>query len=240
VSWVSEAHVCRRLRDIEGRIIVPRRKSIAHLHRPRRAILEMSVEWAFLAISAFQPEASKSSLSQLCHSERTDGHDQAKRQQMAGTGQARRLKGGVQIVPSPKDAEAWARQMEIQADRSELPVDNSSLKETTLGELINRYRREVTSRKRGASVEDAVLARMLLDPICKLRLAQLGTSDFARYRDKRLQSVAPTTLKRQLNPVQHMFEIAKRDWTIPLKDKPGQGASLFNADTNAHPSPTSG
>jgi hypothetical protein len=83
-----------------------------------------------------------------------------------------------------KDADAWARQTEIQADRAELPADTRSLKKITLGDLITRYREEVTPRKRGAAVEDAVLAKMLLDPICTLTLSQLGTSDFARYRDK--------------------------------------------------------
>jgi integrase len=129
-----------------------------------------------------------------------------------------------------KDAEAWARQMEIQADRSEMPADTRSLKAITLGDLIARYRTEVTPNKRGAAVEDAVLAKMLLDPICKLPLSQLATSDFARYRDKRLQSVASTTVKRQLNPVQHMFEVAKRDWALPIKENPVK-ALRFSART---------
>jgi integrase len=121
-----------------------------------------------------------------------------------------------------KDAEAWARQTEIQADRAELPADTRSLKGISLGDLITRYRKEVTPRKRGAAVEDAVLAKMLLDPICRVPLSQLGTSDFARYRDKRLQTIGPTTFKRQLNPVRHMFEIAKRDWALPLKENPAK------------------
>ncbi|MBB4427107.1 integrase [Bradyrhizobium sp. CIR48] len=119
-----------------------------------------------------------------------------------------------------KDADAWARQMEIRADRSELPADSGALKAIKLADLITRYRKEVTSKKRGGKIEDSVLARMLCDPICKLSLSQLGTADFARYRDRRLACVAPTTLKRQLNPIQHMFEVAKRDWAIPIKDNP--------------------
>ncbi|MDF0520639.1 site-specific integrase [Bradyrhizobium yuanmingense] len=110
--------------------------------------------------------------------------------------------------------------MEIQADRSELPADGSVLKTVKLADLITRYRKEMTPKKRGGKIEDAVLARMLLDPICKLPLSVLRPADFARYRDRRLACVAPTTLKRQLNPVQHMFEIAKRDWAIPIKENP--------------------
>ncbi len=119
-----------------------------------------------------------------------------------------------------KDADAWARQMEVRADRSDLPTDAGVLKKITLADLINRYLTEVTPKKRGAKIERSVLAQMLRDPICKLPLSQLGTADFARYRDRRLTFVAPTTLKRQLNPVQHMFEVAKRDWAIPVRDNP--------------------
>ncbi|WP_354099900.1 site-specific integrase [Bradyrhizobium sp. S3.9.2] len=110
--------------------------------------------------------------------------------------------------------------MEIRADRSDLPADSSILKTLKLADLIARYRKEVTPKKRGGKVEDSVLARMLSDPICKLPLSQLGTADFARYRDRRLACIAPTTLKRQLNPIQHMFEVAKRDWAIPIRENP--------------------
>ena len=40
------------------------------------------------------------------------------------------------------DAQAWARQMEIQADREDLPVRTTVLNETTLGTLIRRYLEE--------------------------------------------------------------------------------------------------
>ncbi|SDF17186.1 hypothetical protein SAMN05216337_104660 [Bradyrhizobium brasilense] len=109
-----------------------------------------------------------------------------------------------------KDADAWARDMEVRADRSDLPADTSILKTLRLSDLIDRYCKEVTPQKRGARVEDAVLARILLDPICRVPLSQLGPSDFARDRERRLVSIAPTTLKRQLNPIQHMFEVAPR------------------------------
>ncbi|MCA6105205.1 hypothetical protein [Bradyrhizobium australafricanum] len=66
-----------------------------------------------------------------------------------------------------KDAEAWARDMEVRADRSDLPADTSILKTLRLSDLIDRYCKEVTPQKRGARVEDAVLARILLDPFAE-------------------------------------------------------------------------
>src|SRR6266404_3270407 len=54
-----------------------------------------------------------------------------------------------------KDACAWARQMEVQADKAGLPADPKRLKTVTLGELIKRYQAEITVGKRGARVEQA-------------------------------------------------------------------------------------
>jgi hypothetical protein len=45
-----------------------------------------------------------------------------------------------------KDAEVWARLMEVQAERSELPSDRKALKQLTLGELVARYRDTVSVR----------------------------------------------------------------------------------------------
>ena len=48
----------------------------------------------------------------------------------------------------------------------------------------------------------------------------MSKSDFATYRDKRLKTIKPSSLKRQLAPVANMFEIARTEWNIPLKDNP--------------------
>jgi hypothetical protein len=51
-----------------------------------------------------------------------------------------------------KDAEAWARQTEMQADRSELPSNMKVLHSLTLGHLVERYRDTVSTKKRGHEV----------------------------------------------------------------------------------------
>lgn len=60
-----------------------------------------------------------------------------------------------------KDADTWARQMEVKTDRNDLPIDTRQLKTVLLGDLVRRYREEVTARKEGASVE-----RVVLDSVC--------------------------------------------------------------------------
>src|SRR5262249_9960674 len=43
-----------------------------------------------------------------------------------------------------KDAQAWARYMEVQADRAGLPADPKALQRTCLSELVVRYRDSVS------------------------------------------------------------------------------------------------
>jgi integrase len=115
-----------------------------------------------------------------------------------------------------KDAEAWARQLEVQADRCELPSDRTALQRVTLGELVERYRDTISVKKRGYAVERIVLTAFLRHPICRKRLSQIRIDDFAAYRDERLKSVKATTLKREFSPLHNLFEVARNEWGLPL------------------------
>ena len=120
-----------------------------------------------------------------------------------------------------KDALQWARQMELAADRHDLPatVDRKSMS-ITLGALVGRYRDTVTIHKRGADNERIALNAFALHPICRKSLAELRTADFAEYRDERLKTVKPISLKRELAPLHNLFEIARNEWGLPIKENP--------------------
>src|SRR4051794_9755459 len=100
-----------------------------------------------------------------------------------------------------KDAEIWARQTEIQADRHDLPSDRRVLTQITLGELVTRYRDTVSIKKRGYAVERIRLNAFLLHPICRRRLSDLTGGVFAPSGDERLRELKPATLKRQLGTI---------------------------------------
>lgn len=105
-------------------------------------------------------------------------------------------------------------------ETGDLPPDVKTLPTIILADLVKRYRDDITDAKRGASVERVVLDRFLDHPICRKRLSELRTEDFARYRDDRLKAVSPTTLKRQLNPIRHLFQVAQMDWGMPIRENP--------------------
>jgi integrase len=119
-----------------------------------------------------------------------------------------------------KDAEAWARQIEAEADRIGLPPNRRILNHTTLGGLVRRYRDEVTPRKRGGNDEHIVLTAFLRHPICDRTLSGLSPAEFATYRDERLQKVKASTVKRQLATIHNVFEVAREEWRMPLPVNP--------------------
>lgn len=129
-----------------------------------------------------------------------------------------------------KDAEEWARDMERRADRQDLPQDTKMLKQITLRQLLERYVTTITVRKRGAHFESYVLRRFMTHEMCSRRLSELRTEHFAAYRDERLLHIQPSTLRRQLNPVRHMFEIARQEWGIPIHHNPLKDLRLEPSD----------
>src|SRR5262249_29614116 len=57
-------------------------------------------------------------------------------------------------------------------------------------------------------------------PICAKPLSGLRVEDFATYRDDRLRVIKPISLKRELAPIHHLFEIARDEWNLPLRENP--------------------
>jgi integrase len=129
-----------------------------------------------------------------------------------------------------KDAKAWAWQTEVQADRHELPSDRKILAQITLAELVTRYRDTVSIVKRGYQVERIRLNAFLLHPLCRRKLSELNQTHFAAFRDERLREIKPASLKRQLGPIHHLFEIARKEWGLPLRDNPLDSLQLIAPD----------
>ncbi len=113
------------------------------------------------------------------------------------------------------DAEQWARHMETKADRGELLTSFKVLDTYKVGDILTRYRREITPKKRGAFYEEYVIDAFLRLPLAKLTLAQITTAHFSAYREKRLKEVSPATINRQLGIIRHAFDTAMREWDIP-------------------------
>ena len=93
-----------------------------------------------------------------------------------------RRKGRVPLARSfnrKADAVAWANRVKIELEQRDLERHRLILERLTLGDLLERYLREVAALKRARSVEMAILWAFMRDKICSLPLDRLSTSDLA-------------------------------------------------------------
>lgn len=128
----------------------------------------------------------------------------------------RGLKPRCKSFDSKSDAEKWARDLEAQVDRFGAAPDTRLLDVTTLGDLLERYQREVSPTKRGAVQEIQRIDVLRRHDLAYRTLIGLSQQDIASFRDERLASVAPSTVVRELAIVSHVIEVAIRDWGYPL------------------------
>ncbi|MHA1546777.1 MAG: site-specific integrase, partial [Alphaproteobacteria bacterium] len=69
-----------------------------------------------------------------------------------------------------RDAEQWAREMEVEADKGALKTNLRVLEQFTLGNLVERYRDTISVDKKGREIETIVLNAFLRHQICSRRL----------------------------------------------------------------------
>ena len=108
------------------------------------------------------------------------------------------------------DAEAWARQVEaaVCSGRGKPFV----YEPTSLSEIINRYKKEITPIKRGSNIEEIVLNAILKEKWVHLPLNQLGSRHFANYKKARLNKVSPSTFRRQYSLLLAIMRHAEQEW----------------------------
>jgi integrase len=126
------------------------------------------------------------------------------------------MKPRAKSFDSKAEAEKWARELESQVDRFGAAPDTKILETTTLGDLLKRYKIEVSPTKRGCVQEIQRIDVLERHEIAHRTLVGLSQPDVASFRDERLSSVAPSTAVREMAILSHVLEVAMRDWGVPL------------------------
>lgn len=112
------------------------------------------------------------------------------------------------------DAEKWAAVVESEIARNVFRPHGEAEK-TTLDECLKRYLKEVTPLKKGAGpkLEEGKIGIIRADTgLCGKPMTAVRGVDVAAYRDKRLKSVGPATVIKELNIISHLFNTAIREW----------------------------
>jgi len=101
--------------------------------------------------------------------------------------------------------------------------------QTTVGELLKRYQRQILPSHKGQQVE-AYRLKTLKRHLGGFRLIHLTPKEIASYRDLRLKEVSSASLKRELTILSRVLTIASRDWGISIPQNPVKMISSPKAD----------
>ena len=108
------------------------------------------------------------------------------------------------------DAKAWARRIEASLDQG-IALGQSRADKATLAELIAEYRKAVAMKHKGHVEECRRLAKWAAWPIAKRDAQSVKPADLAQWRDKRLQTVGPATVVREIAILSSVYEWARLD-----------------------------
>jgi len=123
-------------------------------------------------------------------------------------------------------ARKWATTTEADMERRlhvVIPDD------TTVGELLDRYDRDILPSHKGQQVERYRLGT-LKRCFGSMRVTDLTAKEVAKYRDIRLKEVSAASLKRELVIIRRLLTLARKDWGIALPQNPVKMITLPKAD----------
>ena len=118
-----------------------------------------------------------------------------------------------------EDAEKFAREKESEIDKGLLTTFEQAQK-TTLGELLERYQLEITSKKKSNDSEKWKIKTLQKLEICNNYLMNITPTKIAKLRDDLLADRKPGTVNKYLSVISNCWNIARREWGINLPDNP--------------------
>lgn len=115
------------------------------------------------------------------------------------------------------DARAWAAVIESEMVRGVF-IDRTEAERNTLGDLLLRYRSEVSCHKKSAAAEYGRIEFLLRDQLSKTKVAALSGKVLAAWRDQRLKGVSGSTCNRDLTLISHVINVARKEWGIHVEN----------------------
>ena len=112
-------------------------------------------------------------------------------------------------------ASMWAKEIEYQLDRDQYE-DFSDSARISLGELITRYRDEITPHKKGRDTEKYKLNFILRHKIAKVKLLSLKAKHIIDFKKDISEGRAPSTINKYIHYIYTVWEVAKLNWDIAL------------------------
>jgi len=121
------------------------------------------------------------------------------------------------------DAEKWGKETEVAIERG-LFFDRTKAEQTTLNELITKYRSEELPKKKGRHYAPSL--NVLEREFGSYALAIISSEMIAKFRDKRLATVAASTVRKEINLLSSIVDLSTKEWGTPVAFNPCKLVSL--------------
>ena len=115
------------------------------------------------------------------------------------------------------DAERWAKETEVAIERG-LFFDRTVAERTTLSNLIERYRESILPEKSGKHLAPAL--RQLDSVLGQYAVSSISSEMIAKHRNERLKTVSASTVKKEINLLSRLYDLAGKEWGIPIAANP--------------------
>jgi len=117
-----------------------------------------------------------------------------------------------------EDAEKWIRATEHELETAGF-VDRREAEKNSLAEVLRKYRRDVTPRKKSAEIEKIKIEMILRDTaLSQLKMSAISTAAVAAWRDRRLKVVSGATVNREFDVLSAVINHARREWGIHMEN----------------------
>ena len=101
-----------------------------------------------------------------------------------------------------------------------LYADLSEANQTLLSDALQRYKDEVTTKKKGAKQEAYKIDKLMRHKISNYSLARLTSNKIAKFRNELSLTAAPATVNKYLTLISVAINTAKNEWGIYLPSNP--------------------
>ena len=119
-------------------------------------------------------------------------------------------------------AKRWAKATEADMERQFSVSIPSAL---TVSDLLERYECEVIPTHKG-NRQEIYKSKTLRKYFSRIRLCHLSVSDVRQYRDLRLKTISPITLKRELAVLSSAINHGSKEWGICVTKNPVRSITI--------------
>jgi integrase len=116
-------------------------------------------------------------------------------------------------------ATKYAQESEANIEKG-LFADLAEANQTLLKDALQRYKDEVTAKKKGAKQEAYKIDKLMRHRISNYSLARLTSNKIAKFRNELGLTAAPATVNKYLTLISVTINTAKNEWGIFLPNNP--------------------